>query len=552
MSTYAAILALLLSVPAYAVDTLQVTTPDPVLEQWRWTSFDRASSLAGGVRDIYEDRDGSIWFATIRGVHRYDGYRWTTYTTKDGLAHDHVRTVIQTRDGAMWFGTNGGGISRFDASVEPVTSPSASLDEANSVEGIRRKAWTTYTEEDGLGTNYLDALLEARDGTLWAGLHSPGDTTDAKGGVARFDPSTPLRGGGKTWTMVDLPGQVPRPRARAIRQSTGGDVWVATQKGAFRFDGLRWTHYTVEDGLARNSVRGILESRDGAIWLACGRGISRFDPSLSLQRGGGEWRTYTTQEGLPENSWIHSIWQTQDGTIWAGGWGEPGLCRFDGKQWRAYSREDVPQLGGGLMGKTMRDGTVWIGIWGRGEALRFDPNETRWTVFPDIRATRNNTSVGDEVWLGAEDGAVRFDGKVWTKFTADDGSISGPVSAILRDKDGSLWIAGQHEGRSGAARFDGETWRIYTETDGADEVAPDGVNEVLFADLSDAGVIAVTITWGIFSGPPPGRELIEWDLVFEDPDFVWGNADVDSTVSDGPSEHRNPRGGTRGWTRSPA
>ena len=97
MRAYATILCLLLTVPVYAVDTLQVTTPDPVLEQWRWTSFDRASGLAGGVRDIYEDRDGSIWFATVRGVHRYDGYRWTTYTTKDGLAHDHVRTVIQTR-----------------------------------------------------------------------------------------------------------------------------------------------------------------------------------------------------------------------------------------------------------------------------------------------------------------------------------------------------------------------------------------------------------------------------------------------------------------------
>lgn len=61
--------------------------------------------------------------------------------------------------------------------------------------------------------------------------------------------------------------------------------------------------------------------------------------------------------------------------------------------------------------------------------------------------------------------------------------------------------------------------------DGADEVSPDGLNEVLFAPISGSGTIAVTITWGIFSGPPSGRELVEWDTVFDDDgDWLWGNA----------------------------
>ena len=40
--------------PVLAVDTLQVSTPDPVLEAWRWTEFDRSSGLAGAVRDIFD------------------------------------------------------------------------------------------------------------------------------------------------------------------------------------------------------------------------------------------------------------------------------------------------------------------------------------------------------------------------------------------------------------------------------------------------------------------------------------------------------------------
>ncbi len=43
--------------------------------------------------------------------------------------------------------------------------------------------------------------------------------------------------------------------------------------------------------------------------------------------------------------------------------------------------------------------------------------------------------------------------------------------------------------------------------DGVDEVSPDGTNEFLFGNISDPGAIAVTIVWGIFSGPPRGREL---------------------------------------------
>ncbi len=48
----------------------------------------------------------------------------------------------------------------------------------------------------------------------------------------------------------------------------------------------------------------------------------------------------------------------------------------------------------------------------------------------------------------------------------------------------------------------------------ADEVAPDGQNEVYFGDLGTNGTIGVTIVWGIFSGPTFNRKLVEWDQVY--------------------------------------
>jgi len=74
--------------------------------------------------------------------------------------------------------------------------------------------------------------------------------------------------------------------------------------------------------------------------------------------------------------------------------------------------------------------------------------------------------------------------------------------------------------------------RVAGNVDGADSQQPDNKNEVMFSAINDPGVIAVTITWGVFSGPPRRRELVEWDQVYDDVDFAWGNADTNTSVMD--------------------
>jgi len=59
--------------------------------------------------------------------------------------------------------------------------------------------------------------------------------------------------------------------------------------------------------------------------------------------------------------------------------------------------------------------------------------------------------------------------------------------------------------------------------DGYDDVAPDGKNEVEFLNLGPTNTIAFTVVWGIFSGPPGGRELVEWDAVFNS-DYDWSES----------------------------
>lgn len=58
----------------------------------------------------------------------------------------------------------------------------------------------------------------------------------------------------------------------------------------------------------------------------------------------------------------------------------------------------------------------------------------------------------------------------------------------------------------------------------ADTSSPDGVNEVYFGDVSTQNAIAVTVVWGIFSGPTWNRQLVEWDQIYDEVDYDWSSS----------------------------
>ena len=64
--------------------------------------------------EILQDPDGNLWFSTAKGVSRYDGQTFTTFTTKDGLSYNLVTSAFQDEFGYLWFGTWGHGVSRYD------------------------------------------------------------------------------------------------------------------------------------------------------------------------------------------------------------------------------------------------------------------------------------------------------------------------------------------------------------------------------------------------------------------------------------------------------
>jgi|GEM_PF-3733840 len=189
-------------------------------------TYDTTDGLSGvNVVDIFEDREGHLWFITYGvGVSRYDGQTFTTFTTKDGLAHNKVQSIFQDLDGNLWFGTYGSGVSRYDD-----------------------KAFTTFTTKDGLANNMVLSIIQDREGNLWFSTN---------GGVSRYD--------GKTWTTFTTKDGLPTNGAFYIFQDREGNLWFSTGGGVSRYNpstssgesGNTFTTFTTKDGLANNATFG--------------------------------------------------------------------------------------------------------------------------------------------------------------------------------------------------------------------------------------------------------------------------------------------------------
>src|SRR5688572_12009155 len=65
--------------------------------------------VANPIRCIYQDSKGFIWIGTYDGLSRYDGYKFTNYTSVNGLSHSLINSIIEV-DGKLMVAENDGSI----------------------------------------------------------------------------------------------------------------------------------------------------------------------------------------------------------------------------------------------------------------------------------------------------------------------------------------------------------------------------------------------------------------------------------------------------------
>ncbi len=157
-----------------------------------WQAFTHANSgLAGDwITALAIAADGTVWAGTHgHGLSRFDGERWATVRSRDGLASDFVTAMAVDGD-RLWVGTDEG-LSLFDG-----------------------HGWTTYTPEDGLPHRRILALAPAGEGGLWVGTPK---------GAAYFD--------GRGWRTFTTANGLAHDRVSAILVEPSGDVWFGTLRG---------------------------------------------------------------------------------------------------------------------------------------------------------------------------------------------------------------------------------------------------------------------------------------------------------------------------------
>lgn len=85
------------------------------------------------------------------------------------------------------------------------------------------------------------------------------------------------------------------------------------------------------------------------------------------------------------------------------------------------------------------------------------------------------------------------------------------------------------DSNTSALLFDGSY--AFDVTANWDDTNRDDRNEISFGNYPEHGVIAITSIWGYFGGPLNSRQIVEFDVLFDN-DFFWGNADVNLAVMD--------------------
>lgn len=106
----------------------------------------RPSYNPGYIFCIRVASDDTVWAGTWGGgASRFDGSRWTNFTSADGLAGNVVFAIAEDRRGGLWFGTDDG-LSHFDG-----------------------REWHTFGTSDGLPRTAIYAIAEDPAGDIWAG-----------------------------------------------------------------------------------------------------------------------------------------------------------------------------------------------------------------------------------------------------------------------------------------------------------------------------------------------------------------------------------------------
>ena len=356
-------------------------------------------------------------------------------------------------------------------------NPARAVDPNQPATGYIR---TTFTVEDGLSSNVVNAIVQTRNGFLWIG-------TDA--GLNRFD--------GRHFTPIYFRGSRSTPQGivNVLAEGPDGDLWIGTNAGLVRiarpaldrFDQSLSIVYHPGAGMS-DEIRWLSFSRDGALWVSTGAGLYRFvgnrfetvlargfisrteessDGHLLIISGQGfielDGTRVVEHPGLSDQLGVHPdelfhVFEDRQGAVW--------FCTASGLARRVNgSIERLQPYGAGTPGalQVYEDprGNLWVsaatGIF-RVSGTKLEP----WA--PNIQTRAISADREGNLWVGTNgEGLMLFKDRQIRIFTKADGLPNNIPMTVLSRRDGSLWVGNNCGGLS---VFNGKRFKTYDEKDG--------------------------------------------------------------------------------------
>src|SRR3984885_9143912 len=340
-----------------------------------------------------------------------------------------------------------------------VCAPAAALDPSLEPSQYVLDNWQI---PEGLPQTSVQAIARTPDGYLWVGTQE---------GLARFD--------GVRFTVFDSSNEpaIPSKYITVLFVDRAGRLWIGTRSGVAVLESGRFKPFKTIEGIAHAYVHAITDGGAGHLWVGTEDGL--------FEVGGASTHSFAASSGLPDSR-IRALHEARDGALWIGT--GSGLLRFDGKHFEA-----VP-LGQGSTEVPVTaihedaDGTLWMGTVSgglyRGSQHHFDAVAKPGHLGSIVRAlTRDRDG---NLWIATNGGGlVRWrDGKFST--LASNLFASSDLHSLLEDDEGSLWIGSHGAGllrlRDGKFASAGEpeglqgnlTWTIAARSGGGLWVGSDG------------------------------------------------------------------------------
>lgn len=362
---------------------------------------------------LYVDREGILWMGSTRGLACYDWKtgKSKTFTPEDGIIDDRILTIKEDVKGNLWISIASNYVSR-----------------------LSNGKFTSFNESHGLSGKKINAVIEDRSGNLLFGSREEGvflykDEKFSEFSIAGVD----------------------NEQIISMYEDRKEELWIGTMTGLFRVIGGDAKKYTTDHGLSHDYISVILEDSERNLWVGTLAGLNRIKRSQDGKIG---------FESVLESSQILSLFEDSEKSLWVGT-DHSGVKRLKDGIFTSYESIDEYRQENFLSLFEDRNGNTWLGSLS-GKLFRFLNGEIV-EVFEHLKLSGTGVAAIAEdgegnLWLGTNGkGVFQKKHESLVQFTTRNGLADNFVTSIFKDSRDNLWFStmdGVSVLRSAAGRFD--------------------------------------------------------------------------------------------------